>query len=466
MLNLQRAAFRAEGVVSARTRVDRLDRLARMLRENEGRIAEVVESDFGCRHRDFSRYAEVASSLKMIRHARRSLRSGMRIERRRLEFPLGLLGAQGRVQWVPKGVVGVISPWNYPVYLAIAPLADVLAAGNRAMLKPSEHTPRTSELLAELIRDFFDPAELAVCPGGSEVGRAFSRLPFDHIVFTGGAEVGRLVMRAASENLVPVTLELGGKSPAIVGRSARLGRAAESVVLGKLINSGQMCTAVDYAFVPREQLDEFVAMAGDLIARMYPSLADNPDYASVISDRHFQRLLELVEEARRRGARVVEINPAGEDLSVNGLRKLAPTIILNPDDDLRVMVEEVFGPVLPIRAYGLIDEVIEYVNDHGRPLALYYFGRDRSERNRVLARTMPGGVTINEVIAHAVMENLPFGGVGSSGMGVYHGLDGFREFSHRRACMKAPRVSMWRLLGMRPPYGKQLRRILKWELRA
>jgi coniferyl-aldehyde dehydrogenase len=425
-----------------------------------------VSSDFGCRQQDFSRYAEVASALKLIRYSRRHLRGWMRPERRPLEFPLGLLGARARVQWMPKGVVGIIGPWNYPVLLVVAPLVDVLAAGNRAMIKPSEITPRTAELLAELVGRYFDPAELAVCVGGPKVGEAFSSLPFDHLVFTGGSEVGRKVMRAAAKNLVPVTLELGGKSPAIIGRSARLESAAESVVLGKLINSGQMCTAVDYAFVPEEAIETFVSAAGESIRSMYSDLVVNGDFVSVINQRHHDRLREMVDEARRRGARVVEINPGSGDLSATGLRKLPPTLILDPGDELRVMREEIFGPVLPIKAYRSIDEVIEYVNGRDRPLALYYFGSDRSECEHVLGSTVSGGATLNETIAHTVMIDLPFGGIGASGMGAYHGRDGFREFSHGRAVMKAPLVSIWKLLGLRPPYGARLRRVLKWELRS
>ena len=464
ILTRQRQAFLAEGQVTAATRRDRLDRLARLLRENEGRIADTVVADFGGRSRDFSRYGEVAALFKLLRHARKKLAAWMRPERRRLEFPLGLLGAGGWVRWEPKGVVGLISPWNYPFFLTVAPLIDVLAAGNRAMIKPSELTPATSDLLADLFGRFFDETELAVCVGGVEVGETFSRLPFDHLVFTGGATVGRKVMRAAAENLVPVTLELGGKCPSIVGRSARLAHAAENIVLGKLINSGQMCMGVDHAFVPAEQVQDFVAAAVGVVQSAYPSLATNPDYTSLISERHLSRLRDMIQEARDRGARVVEINPADEDLSDPALRKLAPTLIVDPDWTTRIMQEEIFGPVLPVLSYGLMDEVIEQINRGPRPLALYFFGNDVREMEHLLSHVPSGGVTVNGVILHAVMENLPFGGIGGSGMGKIHGIDGFRTFSHARGLFKAPRVNAWKLLGLRPPYGSRLRRMIAWEL--
>lgn len=463
-LTLQRQAFVREGRVTARIRRDRLDRLARMLKEHEGVIADTVVSDFGGRSLDFTRYGEVASLLKLLRHARRNLEVWMRDERRRPEFPLGLFGASAWVRWEPKGVVGLIGPWNYPVFLTFAPLIDVLAAGNRAMVKPSELTPATSDLMADLIGRFFDDSELAVCVGGIELGRAFSRLPFDHLVFTGGTTVGRQVMAAAAENLVPVTLELGGKCPAIVGRSARFDHAVDNIVLGKLINSGQMCMGVDHVFVPEEDVDRFVQAAVRMVRSAYPSLAANQDYTAVISDRHLRRLRALIEEARDRGARVEEINPAGEDLSDGSLRKLPPTLIVNPDVSARVMQEEVFGPVLPVIGYGAIDEVVARANRLPLPLALYYFGTDPHELEAVLSRVPSGGVTVNGVILHAVSEDLPFGGIGGSGMGKIHGIDGFRTFSHGRAVFAAPRVSIWKLLGLRPPYGRRLRRLIAWEL--
>ncbi len=273
-------------------------------------------------------------------------------------------------------------------------------------------------------------------------------------------------MRAAANNLVPVTLELGGKSPVVVGRSADLGRAAHSVALGKLLNAGQICIAPDYAFVPSDKVHDFVTAVEGHIRSMYPSLKNNPEYTSVINENHYARLKAVVAEARRSGAEVLEINPAGEDLTDDPLHKLAPTIVIEPDDGLRLMQEEIFGPVLPVKGYRNIDEVIAYVNDHPRPLCLYYFGDDAVERERLLSHTTSGGVTLDEVVMHALIEALPFGGVGASGMGLYRGFDGFRAFSHARAVFKAPLPNMWKLLGLVPPYGKALQKTLAKELRA
>ena len=462
----QRESFLAELPVTAATRIDRIDRAIHLLADNEGRIADALSADYGCRPRDLSRFTEAAASISVLKHARKRVRGWMRPERRKLDFPIGLLGGKAWVDHVPKGVMGIISPWNFPVYLIFGPLSGALAAGNRAMIKPSEHTPATAFLIAELIARTFDETEVVVCTGGADVGRAFSELPLDHLLFTGGTAVGRHVMRAAAENLVPVTLELGGKSPVVVGRSADLGRAARSVALGKLLNAGQICIAPDYVFVPSEEVRDFVTAVDGYIRSMYPSLKDNPEYTSVINESHYARLRAVVEEARRSGATVVEINPAGEDLTDDLLRKLVPTIVIEPDEGLQLMQEEIFGPVLPVKGYREIDEVISYINDHPRPLCLYFFGDDADERQRVLSHTTSGGVTLNEVIIHALIEALPFGGVGASGMGLYRGIDGFRAFSHGRAVFKAPRPSMWKLLGLVPPYGKALQKTLAKELKA
>ena len=462
----QREAFLAELPVPVASRLSRIDRAIDVLIRNDDRIAEAVDSDFGCRPRAFSRFVEAAASVAGLKHARKRLERWMKPERRSLDFPLGLLGARARVEFVPKGVVGIISPWNFPFYLTFGPLTGAMAAGNRVMIKPSEHTPATSALMAELIGSAFDEDEVAVCEGGPEVGQAFSGLPLDHLLFTGGTAIGRHVMRAAAEHLVPVTLELGGKSPAVVGRSADLERAAQSIAVGKLMNAGQICIAPDYAFVPGERLEDFIAAAEKHIRAAYPNLRDNPEYTSVIDDRHFQRLQRAVDEARSAGAEVREINPAGEDLSDGAHRKLAPTVVIDPADSLVLMREEIFGPVLPIKGYRHIDDVIGYVNRGQRPLSLYYFGRDDEERKRVLERTISGGATLGEVMVHALMEGLPFGGVGASGFGAYHGIDGFRTFSHHRSVFKAPWLNMWKLLGLLPPYGKTLTRTIDKELKA
>ena len=466
LLDRQRKAFLAELPVTAATRIDRIDRAIHLLSDNEGRIADALSADYGCRPRDLSRFIEVAACIGPLKYARKHVRQWMKPEPRDLDFPFGVLGCRACIEYVPKGVMGIISPWNFPVVLAFLPLSGALAAGNRAMIKPSEHTPATAELLAELIGQTFDETEVAVCTGGPEVGQAFSRLPLDHLLFTGGTAIGRHVMRAAADHLVPVTLELGGKSPVVVGRSATIERVAHRVALGKLVNAGQICIAPDYAFVPSERLQEFIAAIETHVRTMYPTLGDNPEYTSVINANHYERLRSAVNEARESGAEVREINPANEDLTVDPLRKVAPTLVIEPDDDLQLMKEEIFGPVLPIKSYRSIDEVIAYVNDRPRPLCLYYFGDDAEERARVLSRTTSGGVTVNDVLIHALIEQLPFGGIGASGIGVYRGIDGFRAFSHPRAVFTTSKLNLWKLMGFQPPYGKALRRTLARELKT
>src|SRR5690606_33812589 len=349
----------------------------------------------------------------------------MKPEKRKVQFPLGLLGARARVEYQPLGTVGIISPWNFPVNLTWTPLAGVFAAGNRAMIKPSEFTPATSELMARLLRQAYDETEVAVVTGGPAVGQAFSSQPFDHLLFTGATSIAYHVMRAAAENLVPLTLELGGKSPVIVSKTAKLDDAAAKIMTGKMLNAGQICLAPDYVFVPEGKVDEFVSEAQKSVKKMYPTLKDNPDYTSVINQRHYDRINGYIEDAKAKGAKIVEINPANEDFRQQQTHKIPPTIVINPTDDMKVMQDEIFGPVLPVKSYRDLNEVLGYVNDHPRPLGLYYFGEDEQEERRVLDRTTSGGVTVNDVIMHVSMEDLPFGGVGPSGMGSYHGVDGF-----------------------------------------
>ncbi|MEX2326492.1 MAG: coniferyl aldehyde dehydrogenase, partial [Pseudomonadales bacterium] len=353
--------------------------------------------------------------------------------------------------------IGCISPWNFPVQLTFSPLAGIFAAGNRTMIKPSEFTPATSELMKEIFTGAFDIEEVAVITGGPEVGAAFSSLPFDHLLFTGATAIARHVMRAAAENLVPVTLELGGKSPVVIGRSADIELAASNVMAGKTMNAGQICLAPDYVFVPEERADDFIEAAKASVARMYPDLKDNPDYTSIINERHFNRITGYIEDAREKGAELVEINPANEDFSQQQHHRIPPTLILDPTDDMQVMQEEIFGPVLPIKRYKHMDETLDYINDHPRPLGLYYFGKDGNEERKVLSHTTSGGVTVNDVIMHVAMEDLPFGGVGPSGMGAYHGYDGFKTFSHGKAIYTQSKTVSKLAAAMRPPYKKAAR---------
>jgi len=319
------------------------------------------------------------------------------------------------------------------------------------MLKPSELAPRTADFLAEFLSALFPADQVATVLGGPDIGRAFAGLPFDHLLYTGSTAVGRLIMQAAAENLTPVTLELGGKSPCIIAEDAALPTAVESIVYGKLLNAGQTCIAPDYVLLPERSLDRFIKLTTDTTAKFYPTLAANPDYSSIITERHYRRLAQYVAEAKARGARVVEINPGRETLPAE-TGKLPPTLVINPSDDLAIMREEIFGPLLPIKTYRELDEVIDYVNDRPRPLALYYFGAERGKRDEVLRRTLSGGVSINTTLFHFAAENLPFGGVGASGIGAYHGEFGFQTFSHRRAVFLQSRLNGARLLY--PPFGR------------
>jgi coniferyl-aldehyde dehydrogenase len=467
ILERQKAAHIREGAPDAALRIDRLNRCIRLLIDHSDAIAEAINADFGNRAKETTGFTDVAASIGPLKHARDHLKAWMKPEKRTpTPAILGLFGAKAEVRFQPKGVVGIISPWNFPVNLTFSPLAGVLAAGNRAMIKPSEFTPATSDLMAKMFASVFDEDEIAVFTGGPEVGQAFSGLAFDHLIFTGATAVGRHVMRAAADNLVPVTLELGGKSPVILGESADLKVAADRIMAGKTLNAGQICLAPDYVLAPAPRMAEFVAAAKASVETMFPTLKDNPDYTAVIADRHYDRIRGYIDDARAKGAEIVEINPAGEDFSQQEHRKIPPTLILNPTDEMKVMQEEIFGPVLPIKGYDTMDEALAYVNAHDRPLGLYYFGQDRAEEGRVLAATTSGGVTVNDVVFHVAQENLPFGGVGPSGSGSYHGIDGFREFSHRRSVFTQLKKDIGPLQMLRPPYGEGIRKYLAGQLKG
>ncbi|MBK7250420.1 MAG: coniferyl aldehyde dehydrogenase [Gammaproteobacteria bacterium] len=462
-LERQRAAQCASGPADHGTRIDRLDRLAALLRENETALCESLRADFGQRSLANAAMTEIAFPIAGIKYTKKHLRAWMKDERRRVAFLPALLGARAWVRHEPLGIVGVISPWNFPLNLTATPLTDILAAGNRAMVKPSEFTPRNSALLAELATRYFSEEEVAVFPGGLDVGGAFSRLPFDHLVFTGAGGIARHVMRAAAEHLVPVTLELGGKSPVIISRDLAFGldRVATCIMDFKLSNAGQICIAPDYLYVPEERLREVVEALRAALARMYPRLLDNPDYTSIISARHFERLQGYRESAAAAGVEIVELNPAGESFPDPARRRMAPCLVINPPDDQPIMCNEIFGPLLPVRTYRHIDEAIGFINRNDHPLALYYFGRPGSaELRQLLDRTQSGGVTINDIAAHTGCEDLPFGGVGPSGMGAYHGREGFRRFSHARAVYVQSRTSLADLFGTRPPYGARYRKVI------
>lgn len=466
ILARQKAAHLRDGAPTAEQRIERIDRCIGLLIDHRDQIEEALNADFGSRSREATAFTDVAGSIGPLKHAKAHLAKWMRPEKRKTTPAiLGLFGAKAEIRFQPKGVVGVISPWNFPVNLTFAPLAGILAAGNRAMIKPSEYTPATSELMKTMFGKVFSEEEIAVVTGGPEIGEAFAHLPFDHLIFTGATSIARHVMRAAADNLVPLTLELGGKSPVILGKSADLGVAAARIMNGKTLNAGQICLAPDYVLAPHDRVEGFLEAARASVSKMFPTIKDNPDYTSIVAQRHYERITGYIDDARAKGARIVELKPEGEDLTQQEHRKIAPTLILEPTDDMKVMQEEIFGPVLPVKSYRSVDEAIAFVNGRDRPLGLYYFGDDEAEREKVLTRTTPGGVTVNDVIMHVAQEELPFGGIGPSGMGSYHGFDGFREFSHRKAIYSQIKKDVGPLQALRPPYGPAIRKMLAAQIR-
>ncbi|WP_301102980.1 coniferyl aldehyde dehydrogenase [Propionivibrio sp.] len=455
---LQRAA-RGEPNPPRELRARRLRTLDRLLRDNADALADAVRQDFGHRSLAETRLLELFPCYAAISHALGHLHRWMRPQRRGVS--LWFQPARAEVRFQPLGAVGIIVPWNYPIYLAIGPLVSALAAGNRVLLKMSEFTPATSRLFAELIAGDFADDEVSVVEGDAGVAQAFARLPFDHLLFTGSTPVGQHVMRAASENLTPVTLELGGKSPAIIGVAANFEHAVERIIVGKTLNAGQTCIAPDYVLLPSGQEDDFVAVAKRVVARCYPDLGTTPDYTNIINSRHFARLSGYVDEARAQGAELVELIPgvAADPVS----RRLPPLVLRGVNDGMRVMQDEIFGPLLPLIPYADLAQAITFVNSRPRPLALYYFDTDASCIDRVLNETVSGGVAINDTLLHIAQDDLPFGGVGASGMGCYHGFDGFQTFSAIKGVFRQSRLSGIGLF--KPPYGALFERLIKLLLR-
>jgi len=436
----------------------RLEALHTLLHDHADALAEAISADFGHRSPQETQLLELFPSLEAVRHALAQGASWMRDERRATS--VWFLPGSSKVIHQPLGVVGIIAPWNYPVYLAAGPLVAALVAGNRAMLKLSEFTPRTAELFEQLVRRHFADDEVAVVNGDATVAAAFAALPFDHLLFTGSTAVGRHVMRAAAENLTPVTLELGGKSPVIIGPDADIAVAAERIVVGKMFNAGQTCIAPDYVLVPRKKADAFISAARRVVARLYPDLATTPDYTAIINDRHFDRLDGYVTDAVAQGAMAMPLSTAPAD---RASRRMPPVALVDVTDSMRVMQEEIFGPVLPIIPCGSLDEAIQHVTERPRPLALYYFGRDGAQIDRVLRETHSGGVTVNDVILHIAQDDLPFGGVGPSGMGHYHGQDGFLAMSKAKGVFQQARLNGMGLFN--PPYGERFNRLVRLLIR-
>ncbi|HSB97153.1 MAG TPA: coniferyl aldehyde dehydrogenase [Spongiibacteraceae bacterium] len=461
LVERQRAAFNAAGQVSYAQRMDRLERCIKLLIEYKDQFCESIDQDFNGRHRTVSLMGDIIGPITSLKTVKKHLKKWMKPSRRSAMFPFQLFGSKAWVEYQPKGVIGIIGTWNAPLFTVLSPLAYVLAAGNRALIKPSELTPRTSQLLQEAIEKYFDSSEVAVVNGGAEVAAAFSAQPFDHLVLTGGTHVGRAVMQAAAQNLVPLTLELGGKSPAIVGRSADLKMAAHRIAAGKLINNGQICVSPDYVYVPKENIEQFI----EHCRAHYQTLVPEPaaaDLTAIINQRHAQRVESYVADARQRGLRVEN---CGARENTNAQYKPTLNLVIDPPADSAIMQHEIFGPAMVILAYDDIDRVIDEINRRPRPLALYYFGRDAGEERKVLSNTISGGVTINEVALHPGLESAPFGGIGPSGMGSYHGREGFGEFSHAKTIFKMGWGDPRQLFGMSMPYSDKLLAMLERSLR-
>jgi coniferyl-aldehyde dehydrogenase len=453
----QREAFLREGAPTlAKRRADLLKlKNAILVRRRDYETA--INADFGRRPALETAIMEIMPTVQGINYLRKNLRRWMRPRSRHVA--LQFRPATAKVLSQPLGVIGILSPWNYPVGLSLMPVATAIAAGNRVMLKPSELTPKTSALMAAMLSEIFSEQEVAVVTGGPDVGAAFSALPFDHLIFTGSTEVGRAVMKAASGNLVPMTLELGGKSPAIIERGFSLSRAARSIAYGKLSNAGQTCIAPDYALVHESEIDAFVASYEDVVRSAYPGGASDQDYAAIISRRHHERLAKLVDDAVAKGARIIEI---GERASAQRVRTMPPTVIVGATPDMTVMQQEIFGPILPIVSYRELGDAIAYVNAHPRPLALYVFSTHRSTIGNVLARTTSGNVTVNDTLLHYAQDDLPFGGVGPSGMGAYHGEEGFKSLSHVKGVFTQARWNFSSL--MRAPFDRVTDFVLSFML--
>jgi acyl-CoA reductase-like NAD-dependent aldehyde dehydrogenase len=457
IFDLQRAAFRRHPNPPASDRRAHLDAVARLVLDRADALAAALSADFGHRSAHETKILEIFPSLLAARHASAHVADWMRPERK----PVSFWFQPGRAQVIkqPLGVVGIIVPWNYPIFLAVGPLVSALAAGNRVMVKMSELAPRLGELFATLIASTFPEDHVAVVNGGVDVAQEFSATPFDHLLFTGSTAVGHHIMRAASDNLTPVTLELGGKSPAIVAPGFPVDLAARRIIWGKSLNAGQTCIAPDYVLLPENQIEAFIAAAREEVRRLYPDGVASADYSAIVNDKHYARLKSTLDDAIAKGAKAVALADDGSAPA----RKMPPIVVTGVRDDMRIMQEEIFGPLLPIESYRTLEEALERVADRPRPLALYYFDRDEARIARVVNDTISGNVTINDTILHIAQEELPFGGVGASGMGHYHGEEGFNTFSKRKGVFSQSRVNATWLL--KPPFGARVERMLRLLLK-
>ncbi|MEO8741657.1 MAG: coniferyl aldehyde dehydrogenase [Lysobacteraceae bacterium] len=454
-----RAAQAAVIPTYAQRRAD-LDRLRKAFQGRIEEMAKIVSADFGNRSRHESLVADGMTVLGEIDGLRKHMKSWMRPQRRMVNWLF--LPARAEVRIQPLGVVGVIAPWNYPVSLALIPIATAIAAGNHVMLKPSENTPRTSAFLRDLLAEVFPADRVAVALGGPDVASAFASLPFDHLFFTGSTAIGRKVMAAAAANLTPVTLELGGKSPCVIAPDYSLPLAAERVAAGKWLNAGQTCIAPDYMLVPEASRDAFVDALRANVRERFPTIAGNPDYTSIVNEAQYRRLRGYLDEAQQRGVKIIELVDCDRTLADVG-RLIPPTLVIDPPDDLALMRDEIFGPILPVKGYRTLDDAIAYINAHPRPLALYHFDNNGARVQRMLERTVAGGVSINDTVMHYAQDRLPFGGVGPSGMGHYHGRAGFMTFSHQKSVLRQARLSSMALF--KPPYRGLADKLVKFLTR-
>lgn len=458
LVELQRSKFRTEGEVTYATRIDRLERLKAFIVENKKEFATITKREYNdARSYEFSLFSEFASKVEAIDYSMKHLKKWMKTESRKTNKPMNLLGGKSQVRYYPKGVVGIISPWNLPFGLTVAPLTSALAAGNRAILKPSEYVPETAALFAEVVPKYFAEDEVAVVTGGAEIGQKFAELPFDHLLFTGSTRVGAQVMEAAAKNLVPVTLELGGKSPVVIGRSAKLDLAGTRLAFSKLLNGGQLCLSPDYVLVPKELEEQLIARVTHEVQSMYPNITENTDYAGVINERHYMRLQNYIDDAVAKGAKLTIVGTEN-DRSSKDNRRMPLHILQNVTEDMQVMHEEIFGPILPVMTYEDIAEVPDKIEPRRNPLALYYFGKDKAEQEYLLSHVQSGGVCINDITLQYVQEDLPFGGIGASGMGAYHGPEGFKNLSHARAIYSQTMIDVLPIIGARPPFGEKFRK--------
>lgn len=450
----QKRAYAAHPMPSAEERIALIKRLKPAIIRHQDSLVAAVNKDFGNRCASETLFAELISLTEATKYYSKQVSGWMKPEKRHVPFNLRPLRA--RLHFQPLGVVGIIVPWNYPYFLALSPLLPALAAGNRVMLKMSEYTPHAAEAMKKMLAEIYTEDQVAVITGEADVGVAFSKLPFDHILFTGSTSVGRHVMAAAAQNLTPVTLELGGKSPVIIHESYPLKDAADRLAWGKCLNVGQTCVAPDYVLVHRTRLDAFVSSFRDVVSTWYPTVRNNPDFTSVVNERQLKRLKGYLQDAESKGARIIPINPANENFDGSG--KLPITLVLDTHEDMLIEQDEIFGPLLMVKPYDTLDEAVKYVNDRPRPLALYYFDYDNSRCEYVLNHTHSGGVCLNDTLTHVVLDDLPFGGVGPSGMGQYHGREGFLAFSKAKGVVRKGKVNGAKLLY--PPWNRRIHQIL------